>query len=52
MLKEINQKPEEVIFIDDKETDIEKAKRLGINAILFKNTKRLISDLKILGISV
>jgi len=50
MFKKINLKPEETIFIDDKEENIKTAKKLGMNAILFKKHKQLVRDLKKLGI--
>jgi HAD superfamily hydrolase (TIGR01509 family) len=46
LLREINLKPKEVIFIDDKEKYVEMARNLGINSILYKNPKQLERDLK------
>lgn len=44
--------PEEAIFIDDKETNIEGAKKLGINTILFKDAKQLLAELKQFSINL
>lgn len=49
-LGKINRKPEEVIFIDDKEEYIKIAKTLGIHGILFKNNEQLSRKLSNLGI--
>ena len=38
--------PKECVFIDDNTTNIETAKRLGINVILFKNLEQLKKELK------
>ncbi|MBU1299651.1 MAG: HAD family phosphatase [Bacteroidetes bacterium] len=46
MLNELNLKPEEIFFIDDKKINIERASRLGIDAHLFSNTGMLIQSLK------
>ncbi|MGA2130386.1 MAG: HAD family phosphatase [Candidatus Pacearchaeota archaeon] len=45
-LKRLKLKPEEVIFIDNQKWNIAPAKRLGMKAILFKNTEQAIRDLK------
>lgn len=52
LLHDSNLKPEECIFIDDKEKNIKAAEELGIKGILFKNTEQLIEDLKELGIKI
>jgi len=49
-LKKLSLKPEECIFIDDKEKNIVAAKECGMNGILFKNNKKLFTDLKKLGV--
>jgi len=49
-LKKINLKPRETVFIEDKEENIEAAKKLGMNALLFKNYRQLVKDLKGMGI--
>lgn len=46
IMKHFNVKPDETLFIDDSRKNVEKAKEIGINAIPFKNPKRLEKDLK------
>lgn len=49
-LKILNKRASECIFIDDKQVNIIPAKELGINAILFTNTKQCIDDInKLIG---
>lgn len=45
LLKEINQKPENCLFIDNSPVNIAVAKKLGFNAILFKNLNQLKKEL-------
>lgn len=45
-------KPEEIIFIDDKEECLTPADSLGIKTILFKDNAQLIEDLKKLGVKI
>jgi len=51
-LSELNFKAEECIFIDDLEKNLEPAKRLGINTILYKNHENLIKELEFLNIEI
>lgn len=51
-LKKLKLKPEECIFIDNLIFNLKPAKKLGINTILFKNTKQLKKDLIKLGIKI
>jgi epoxide hydrolase-like predicted phosphatase len=46
ILKKLDSKPQECIFIDDYDKNIESAKELGINVILFKNPNQLKSELR------
>jgi putative hydrolase of the HAD superfamily len=46
VLNRINLRPEEIIFIDDQEPNVFKARDLGMSAILFKNANQLKSDIK------
>ena len=39
MIEKLNCKPNEVIFIDDKEKNVIGAKSLGINGIVYKNNE-------------
>jgi len=52
MLKKAKRKPEEVIFIDNNPKLVEAARKLGINGIVFKNQKQLVSSLKKFGIKI
>lgn len=45
-LSKINAKPEETLFIDDRESNTKAAKKLGIKTILFKNSEQLEKELK------
>ena len=51
-LKKINCKPEEAVFIDDKQKCVDGAIAVGIYGILFQNAKQLLSDLRNLGVKV
>lgn len=44
-LKELEVNPEEALFIDDRESNLEGAKAVGIKSILYKNLKQLKTDL-------
>jgi FMN phosphatase YigB (HAD superfamily) len=46
MLKKLNSKPNECIIIDDEESNLLPAKKLGIKTILFKNPKQLKEQLE------
>jgi putative hydrolase of the HAD superfamily len=45
MLKKLNLKPNEVVFIDDLKENVEGAKKVGIQAIQFTNTSNLRKEL-------
>jgi epoxide hydrolase-like predicted phosphatase len=45
VLKQSNLKPEEVIFIDDSQSNIVVAQNMGIQSVLFENTKQLKAEL-------
>jgi len=51
-LKRLKLKPEECIFIDDSERNLEAAKEIGFVTILFKNNTQLISDFKKIGVKI
>jgi putative hydrolase of the HAD superfamily len=44
IVKEINIKPEECLFIDDKEENLLPAKKLGMKTILAKNQEQIVKD--------
>ena len=46
MLRKLNLKGDECLFIDDRKDNIKTAKKLKINSILFKNYHQLIYELK------
>lgn len=52
LLETIKAKPEECLFIDDKEKFLEMAMSLGMNTILFKDANTLTKELVGLGISL
>jgi len=52
LLKIIKLKPEEVIFIDNKEKYIQLARKQGINSILYKNNFQLKTELNKYGLSL
>ncbi len=52
VLNDLNCRAEEAIFIDDKEDNVNSARMVGINSILYKNFRQLKKDLKILGLSI
>ena len=52
LLDEINQKPENCLFIDDSPVNIAVAKKLGFNAILFKNLNQLKEELASFSINI
>jgi epoxide hydrolase-like predicted phosphatase len=45
-LDRLSRKPAEVVFIDDRRENVEAAKKMGINGILFKNREQLEKDLE------
>ena len=47
VLNDLNCKPSEAIFIDDKENNINSARKLGINSILYKNFDQLKKELEL-----
>ncbi len=51
-IRRIKVKPEEVLFIDDKPENIEKAKEIGINTVLYRNIQQLKNKLKKFNITV
>ena len=49
-MKELNVKPDETIFIDDYKDYTDKAKKIGIKGITFKNANQLSDELKKLNV--
>lgn len=52
LLKTLEMPPQSVIFIDNKKENIEAAKSLGIDSILFFNRDQLVGELKTRGIEI
>ena len=52
IIKKLEDKPKECVFIDDKKENIERAGRLGINGILFKNIKQVRTELAKSGVKI
>ncbi len=52
VLKKLQVEPKESVFIDDKQKNLDSAKELGMKAILFKNNRQLIKDLKNFGVKI
>lgn len=52
MLDKLNLPPQEVLFIDNRQVNIDAAKALGMDAILFENAEQLTQALKDRGIIV
>lgn len=50
LIERSNLKPNELIFIDDSETNVLVAKKLGLYTIHFQNSRQLKEDLKKLGV--
>jgi len=51
-LQKLHMKPEEVVFVDDKEENVLGARDIGIHGIHFTDTSSLIHDLKQLSVEV
>jgi len=51
-LKKLSLPASECVFIDDLREHFDTAKALGFKTILFKNNRKLISDLKVLGVAL
>lgn len=52
MMEKLDSKPEECIFIDDQQKNLDPAIELGMKAILFKNAGQLEKDLRQMGIQI
>lgn len=50
VLREINRKPNECLMIDDKQENVNSARKAGMNAILFKDVQQLRRELEGFGI--
>ena len=50
ILEKLDAKPEQCIFIDDVQGNLDIAKSLGIDTIIFKNSDQLEKELKLLDI--
>ena len=52
VLDKVGLKPEECIFMDDKEKNLTEAKKANFNTIHFKNRRQLIKELNRLGVKI
>lgn len=52
MLGKLKVKPEECIFVDDRESQVEPAVALGMKGLVFTDIKKFIEDLKRLGVKI
>jgi len=52
LIKKTKAKPQEIIFIEDTEENIEAAGKVGINTILFRNVRQLRRELASYGVEV
>jgi len=46
ILEKLGVKPEESLFVDDKQENLDAAEELGINTLIFKNNKQFFKELK------
>ena len=51
-LNKLNVRPEQSLFIDDREENVKCSRKIGIYSILFENVDQLIDELKDLGIDI
>lgn len=52
MLGMLDVKPNEAVFVDDRQVHVDAAKRSGLESVLFVNNEKLVEDLRKLGIEV
>ena len=52
MLEVLDIKPEEAVFIDDKQIHVDSAKQVGLEGVLFINNIKLVDDLRRVGVEV
>lgn len=52
LIRKYNLNPEESVFLDDLERNIEAAKKLGFQTILFKSIDQAMEDLRKLGVNI
>lgn len=52
LLKKLDVKPNEVVFVDDNEKNLRMAKRFGMEVVLFRNYEQMVSDLKRFGVGI
>lgn len=50
MLKKLNLAPDECVFIDDRDSYVDAARKLGMHGIIFKNSAQFIRELKLLKV--
>lgn len=52
VLGELNVKPQEAVFIDDHERNVEAAKRLGIKSFVYRDMETLRKDMESVGVKL
>lgn len=52
VLTEVNASPEECLFVDDSQANVEVARGVGVTSILFESHQKLLKDFQRLGIPV
>jgi len=51
-LRGLGVRPEETLFVDDREVNVQAARDLGIHAVQFRSVEKLREDLKRIGFSI
>jgi FMN phosphatase YigB (HAD superfamily) len=51
-LRGLGVRPEEALFVDDREVNVQAARDLGIRAVQFRSVEKLREDLKGIGFSI
>ncbi|VVB78143.1 Glyceraldehyde 3-phosphate phosphatase [uncultured archaeon] len=52
LIKKLNLKPAEIIFIDNREWNLKPARKMGIKTILFHSNSQVIRDMKKFGVTL
>ena len=52
ILEQVNLRPQECVFLDDKEKNLIEARKLGFKTIVFKNKDQLVNELVSIGVKI